>query len=128
MMFFSLLTYEASRSPKGDYFSPFARRTNKEHPQTVKGGLSVKVFYVATRALNKKVLCPLNGCRSALASCRKGSGVLPAGRLVGLRDCTIRKAKGKNKINSSRMAATFFDSFYLFMFGSSARSAWRREP
>ncbi|MBT2668697.1 hypothetical protein J7J00_25030 [Bacillus sp. ISL-4] len=32
---------------------------------------------------------------AVLASSRKGSGVLPAGRLAGLRCFTIRKAKGK---------------------------------
>ncbi|MGC0150799.1 hypothetical protein ACPOM7_29365, partial [Peribacillus castrilensis] len=35
----------------------------------------------------------------------KGSGVLPAGRLAGLRCFTIRKAKGKNNKKSSRPAA-----------------------
>ncbi|WP_185152185.1 hypothetical protein [Peribacillus simplex] len=38
---------------------------------------------------------PLIDGLAVLASCRKGSGVLPAGRLVRLRCFTIRKAKEK---------------------------------
>ncbi|MGG0287958.1 hypothetical protein ABEY41_23215 [Peribacillus butanolivorans] len=50
---------------------------------------------------------------AVLASCRKGSGVLPAGRLAGLRCFTIWKAKGKNKKKSSRPAAILL-IFYSF--------------
>ena len=68
--------------------------------------------------VNKKVLCPLNGCRSDLASSRKGSGVLPAGRLVGLRDCTIRKAKGKKYIIKGGLASHPFVFYSFNLLGS----------
>src|SRR5437868_11905077 len=91
---FSLVTYEASSFHKGDYFSPLARRTKNTHRQWVKGAF-----------------CPLTHCLAFLAFSRKGSGVLPAGGLEGLRCFTIRKAKGKNKQKNNR-----FGCIPLFLF------------
>ncbi|MBT2667251.1 hypothetical protein J7J00_17365 [Bacillus sp. ISL-4] len=56
---------------------------------------------------------------AVLASSRKGSGVLPAGRFAGLRCFTIRKAKGKNNKKSSWPAAILmtFYSFNLLTYG-----------
>lgn len=80
----------------------------------------------------EKVWCPLTGWLAFWASCRKGSGALPAGRLEGLRCFTIRKANWKIK-KSSRLAA-FLRSYSLISYSldlpvrSSARSVWRPEP
>ncbi|MBK5502628.1 hypothetical protein [Peribacillus sp. TH14] len=50
---------------------------------------------------------------ASLASCRKGSGVLPAGRLEGLRCFTIRKANGKNKSKKQPDGCSPFDSLLV---------------
>jgi len=83
--------------PKGKNFSPLTVETKNTHRQTVKGK-STKTFCCCFSGFKQKVFCPLTVWLADLAFSRRGSGVLPAKRLVGLCCFTIRKAKGKIQI------------------------------
>ena len=100
--------------PKGIIF-PLLQGERKTRIGSVKG-IVQKVFYCCS-VFKEKKFCPLIDGLAVLAFSRKGSGVLPAGRLVGLRCFTIRKAKGKNKIKAAGRLLSFLilnHSIHLF--------------